>query len=116
MASLVPNSEERGGNNGKFMIERLLKSRTDNTLIQLFRYTFVGGVAFIVDFGLLFILTDFFGSYAKGNYTVASDTDLLVVYRGKEIKDAYATMKRTLVFPVLSPMRSRTASTKIWER
>ncbi len=45
------------------MIEKLLKSQTDNTLIQLFRYTFVGGVAFIVDFSLLFIFTDFFGIY-----------------------------------------------------
>lgn len=45
------------------MIEKLLKNQTDNTLIQLFRYTFVGGVAFIVDFSLLFIFTDFFGIY-----------------------------------------------------
>ena len=57
---IVNYNKERGDKNGKVMIERLLKSRTDNTLIQLFRYTFVGGVAFIVDFGLLFILTDFF--------------------------------------------------------
>jgi predicted nucleotidyltransferase len=28
-----------------------------------------------------------FGSYAQGNYTVASDVDLLVVYKGKERKD-----------------------------
>ena len=44
-----------------------------------------------------------FGSYAKGNYTVASDIDLLVVYRGKERKDAYATVKRTLGVPRLEP-------------
>jgi len=44
-----------------------------------------------------------FGSYAKGNYTVASDADLLVVYRGKERKDAYATVKRTLALPRLEP-------------
>lgn len=31
---------------------------------------------------LLFV--GLFGSYAKGNYTVASDVDLLVVYEGKE--------------------------------
>lgn len=41
------------------MIKRLFIDQTDNTFVQLFRYTFVGGTAFIVDFGLLFVLTDF---------------------------------------------------------
>jgi len=36
----------------------LFIDQTDNTFVQLFRYTFVGGTAFIVDFGLLFVLTD----------------------------------------------------------
>ena len=44
-----------------------------------------------------------FGSYAKGNYTVASDADLLVIYRGKERKDAYATVKKTLGVSRLEP-------------
>lgn len=44
-----------------------------------------------------------FGSYAEVNYTVASDIDLLVVYGGKERKDAYATIKRTLGIPRLEP-------------
>ena len=37
----------------------LFKGNTNNTLIQLFRYTFVGGVAYVVDFGLLYSLTEF---------------------------------------------------------
>lgn len=41
------------------MIEKLLKKKTDNTFIQLFRYTFVGGLAFIVDFGSLYFFTEF---------------------------------------------------------
>ena len=49
------------------------------------------------------LLVVLFGSYAKGNYTVASDADLLVVYRGKKRKDAYATLKRTLGIPRLEP-------------
>ena len=57
------DTKETGGNNGKSMIGRLLKGRTDTTSIQLFRYTFVGGLAFIVDFGSLFVLTDLFGIY-----------------------------------------------------
>lgn len=44
-----------------------------------------------------------FGSYAKGNYTAASDIDLLVVYQGKERKDAYAVVKKTLDIPNLEP-------------
>lgn len=44
-----------------------------------------------------------FGSYAKGNYTVASDVDLLVVYRGAPRADAYALVKRTLAIPRLEP-------------
>jgi len=44
-----------------------------------------------------------FGSYAHGNNTVASDVDLLIVYRGKERKDAFAIVKKTLDVPLLEP-------------
>jgi len=44
-----------------------------------------------------------FGSYAQGNYTVASDVDLLVVYEGKERKEAFAITKKTLDIPLLEP-------------
>lgn len=44
-----------------------------------------------------------FGSYAKGNYTVASDVDLLVIYRGAPRPDAYALVKRALAIPRLEP-------------
>ena len=43
------------------MIDKLLKSKSDKTFIQLFRYIFVGGAAFAVDFSALYILTDAFG-------------------------------------------------------
>ncbi len=39
------------------MLKNLFVNKTDNTVVQLFRYTFVGGVAFIFDFGSLDILT-----------------------------------------------------------
>lgn len=42
-----------------------------------------------------------FGSYARGNYTVASDVDLLVVYRGQPREDGFAITKRVL--DVLEP-------------
>lgn len=44
-----------------------------------------------------------FGSYAKGNYTVGSDVDLLVVYDGKKRSDDYAIVKKTLNIPRLEP-------------
>lgn len=44
-----------------------------------------------------------FGSYAKGNYTVGSDVDLLIVYRGETRPDAYTITKRTLDIPRLEP-------------
>ncbi len=44
-----------------------------------------------------------FGSYAHGNYTVASDVDLLVVYRGKTKQEAFAIVKKALDVPLLEP-------------
>ena len=49
------------------------------------------------------LLVVLFGSYARGNYTVASDVDLLVVYRGRERKDAFATVKKVLGLSRLEP-------------
>jgi len=44
-----------------------------------------------------------FGSYARGNHTVASDIDVLVIYKGNERKDAFAAVKKTLDIPLLQP-------------
>lgn len=49
------------------------------------------------------LLVVLFGSYARGNYTVASDVDLLVVYRGEERGDAYSIIKRAIDIPLLEP-------------
>jgi putative flippase GtrA len=37
----------------------LFKGKTNNNYLQLFRYTFVGGFAFLIDFGTLFLLTKY---------------------------------------------------------
>ena len=42
-------------------LDALWHKRTGNILIQLFRYVFVGGAAFVVDFGLLALFTELFG-------------------------------------------------------
>jgi len=44
-----------------------------------------------------------FGSYARGNYTVASDVDLLVVYQDPAREDAFAVVKKVLGIPGLEP-------------
>jgi putative flippase GtrA len=41
------------------IVHSLTKGKSDNTFIQLIRYTFIGGLAFIIDFGTLFILTEY---------------------------------------------------------
>lgn len=43
------------------LVKRILTEESDNTLIQIFRYTIVGGFAFVVDFGSLWALTEFAG-------------------------------------------------------
>ncbi len=62
------------------MIDRLLRQPTDNTLIQLFRYTFVGGFAFVVDFGSLYALTEFAGLHYLVSAAVAFLLGLCVNY------------------------------------
>ncbi len=47
----------------RILIDKLLKDQTDNILIQLFRYVFVGGTAFVVDFFFLYVFSDIFGIY-----------------------------------------------------
>jgi len=44
-----------------------------------------------------------FGSYATGKSTVASDVDILIVYRGERRQDSYAIVKRTLDVSRLEP-------------
>lgn len=39
----------------------LFRGATESTWVQLFRYLFVGGAAFLVDFGSLYVLTEFAG-------------------------------------------------------
>lgn len=40
------------------MLDKLFREPTDNIFIQMFRYVFVGGTAFAVDFGFLWFFSD----------------------------------------------------------
>ena len=45
------------------LIGKLFRDPTDNIIIQLFRYVFVGGTAFVVDFFFLYFFSDICGIY-----------------------------------------------------
>jgi len=62
------------------MISRLLVHQTDNTLVQLFRYTLVGGLAFVVDFSALYLLTEHAGLHYLVSATLAFLLGLVVNY------------------------------------
>lgn len=64
----------------KNTVEQLLKRRTDRTWIQFLRYIMVGGAAFLVDFGSLYLLTDFFGIYYLSSAALAFILGLLANY------------------------------------
>lgn len=56
--SLMSNIEELFEYAFKFDIDKLFRSATDNTIIQFFRYLFVGGIAAVVNIGMLYVFTD----------------------------------------------------------
>ncbi|WJI08593.1 GtrA family protein [Methanobacterium sp. CWC-01] len=64
----------------KETLNTLLKQQSERTIIQLVRYFFVGGAAFLVDFGSLFVLTDFFGLYYLVSAAIAFILGLIVNY------------------------------------
>ena len=44
-------------------IKRVFWAETDSTALQMFRYRFVGGVSFVADYAVLFLLTEFGSLY-----------------------------------------------------
>jgi putative flippase GtrA len=55
-------------------LKRIFLNNTNNTFLQLFRYAFVGGMAFIADFGLLYVLTE----YAHFHYLLSATFAFIV--------------------------------------
>lgn len=77
----------------KDTMQKLFRDQTERTLVQMFRYTFVGGAAFLVDFGSLFILTDFFGLYYLISAAIAFILGLIANY---SLSISWVFNKRTL--------------------
>ncbi|MGB4576958.1 MAG: GtrA family protein [Paludibacter sp.] len=62
------------------IITKLLKDKSGNNYIQMVRYFFAGGIAFIADTSVLYLLTEFAGF----NYLISSiigfSTGLIITY------------------------------------
>ncbi|HZY86525.1 MAG TPA: GtrA family protein [Gemmataceae bacterium] len=61
-------------------LSSLFAGRTDNGLVQLFRYTLVGGLAFVVDFVSLFLLKEVGGLHYLGAAALAFTLGLITNY------------------------------------
>jgi len=78
-------------------LEKIFVGETDNTFLQFFRYLFVGGGAFAVDFGLLFVFTHFLHLHYLLSATLSFIAGLLVnyfistswVFNRKTVKNKY---------------------------
>ena len=64
----------------KLSFNSLFVNTTDNVFVQLFRYLFVGGTAFLVDYGLLYVLTEYCGMHYLLSATLAFIAGLVVNY------------------------------------
>ena len=64
----------------KNFVEKLLIAETSNFWTQLFRYVIVGGLSFVVDYGLLYALTEWAGMHYLLSATLSFVAGLLVNY------------------------------------
>ena len=62
------------------MINKLFRERTDNLYLQFFRYIFVGGTAFVVDFFFLYFFSDICGIYSLISAILSFIISVLVNY------------------------------------
>lgn len=62
------------------LFHKLFYGTTDKLLIQFVRYFFVGGFAFVLDLGLLYILTEYAGLHYLLSATLSFIAGLLVNY------------------------------------
>ena len=62
------------------LFNKIIHGDTNNWLIQLVRYVFVGGFAFLVDYGFLYALTEFFHLHYLASATISFLLGLLTNY------------------------------------
>lgn len=66
--------------NLKKYFNNLFIDKTNNTIIQFFRYIFVGGIAAVVNIGMLYIFTDIFKIYYLLSNVFSFSLGLIVNY------------------------------------
>lgn len=66
--------------NLKKYFNKLFIDKTNNTIIQFFRYIFVGGIAAVVNIGMLYIFTDIFKIYYLLSNVFSFSLGLIVNY------------------------------------
>lgn len=89
------------------LINRLFVDPTNNIFIQLLRYGFVGGVAFLADYGALYLLTDAIGLHHLLSAAIAFIIGLTVnyllsiswVFRGN--RKSNNALKEFIVFAII---------------
>ena len=59
---------------------QLIKNDTNDWLVQLLRYIIVGGISFVIDYGLLYLLTEFLGIHYIVSATLSFIAGLIVNY------------------------------------
>ena len=64
----------------KKLIYKMFIEKTDNSLLQFIRYFFVGGVAAVVNIGMLFIFTDVCHIYYLVSNIISFTLGLIVNY------------------------------------
>lgn len=62
------------------ILDILFKEKTDNFFLQFFRYIFVGGTAFVVDFSFLYFFSDICGIYYLISAVLSFIISVLVNY------------------------------------
>ena len=62
------------------LIDKLFRDPTDDIFLQLFRYIFVGGTAFVVDFFFLYFFSDICGIYYLISAVLSFIISVLVNY------------------------------------
>ncbi len=62
------------------LLHTLFVAPTDNWLLQLFRYGFVGGVAFVADYGTLYVATEYLHLHHLLSAAIAFIIGLVVNY------------------------------------
>jgi len=61
-------------------IKRFYRGKTGNLSIQAMRYFVAGGIAFAVDFALLWLLTDYFHLYYRTSSVISFSVGLVITY------------------------------------